>query len=106
MTSATLAWEWAVVEVFLPLVTQGPGDASVYMSTFVADKPRFTTMTGGKKYAINGLPIPRRPQPGIRPDDGHGGRIANARFNNVRVIHDELLDTLPNATEGHRIHGL
>lgn len=106
MTGTTLAWEWAVAEVFLPLVTKGPGDATVYMSTFVADKPRFTTMTRGKKYAINGLSIPRRPQPRIRPDDGHGGRLAKARLNNVRVIHHELLDTLSNATEGHRIRGL
>ena len=104
MIGPTFAREWEVAEVGLSLVANGPGELRTNVSTFVASEPGMVTTIGEEKYAVNGLPM--YPRNASRANDVHGSQVANTRLNYMRVIRDELLDSLPNVTEGHGIRGI
>ena len=78
----------------------GSGDARVYMSTVVAHETWFDTTTRGKKKRHKETSQASL-TPRIRPDDSHGSRLANIRLNDMRVIPDELPDTLSSDFESH-----
>ena len=52
MIGATFAWEWGVIEVVSPLVTNRPGEACIYMFTLVANEGQGCATTAGEKYTI------------------------------------------------------
>jgi len=103
MSGATLAQEWVVPEMFLSLMTNGPGEAPLCMPTLMADEWRFAVGTG-KKGTIQGFS--RCPHPGIGSDDGYGSRSTNRGLESVGVGLDPLSDGLSGVVESNSIRRL
>ena len=87
-------------EVLLPLMTNGPGEAPLFVPTLMASEWMFSTATG-EEGAVQGSS--KCPQPEVRADDGGCSRTSNGGLDSMRIFLNPPSETHSGAIESDSI---